>query len=459
MMRSGIRDETGEDLELPIGFWRRNRIDCALVLLVLAVFGPLVAANNAQPASRIDLTAALVEHHTIDITGYPRGVDYARYQGRPRSDKGPGQPLLAVPFYAAERVVGAESASQLRQNRDLTLWWVTLWTATIPFAALLVMIRRTSARFVALGSALVITLGLGFGTVMTPYAANLYGHILAATFAFGAWLALERARESHLRLALAGLLAGAAVLVEYQVVIIAAVLLAAAFALQRGRAWWFALGALPPAFVLAFYQWRAFGAPWRTPYAYFAGSGNGAPEVGYAFPTLHSVAAELTGGRGLLLLSPLALVGVVAAMVAARSASKEVRMHAWIAVAVSASYILLVVTWKGTRSLEVPGPRYLIPMVPFFAVPLSVVWGRWKAAIVTTAVWGAVVQLVATFSGVLIGQNEPIVHAYRLRLSGHHFLPTTWSISMGDAGVVMYLLTVALAMWFVISSERKQLAT
>src|SRR5262249_36084877 len=154
---------------------------------------------------------------------------------------------------------------------------------------------------------------------------------------------------------MAGLLAGAAVLVEYQVVIIAAVLLAAAILLYRRRAWWFALGAVPPAIVLALYQWRAFGAPWRTPYAYFAGSGNGGPDVGYSFPTLHSVADELTGGRGLLLLSPLAVVGIVAAVVTARSASKVVRTHAWIAVAVSLSYILLVVTWKGTRTLEVPG--------------------------------------------------------------------------------------------------------
>ena len=75
-----------------------------------------------------------------------------------------------------------------------------------------------------------------------------------------------------------------------------------------------------------------------------------------------------------------------------------------------------------------------------------------------TAVWGAVVQLVATFTGVLIGQNEPIVHAYRPRLSHHHFLPTTWSISLGEAGIIVYLVTVAAAIWFVIRSERNQLA-
>ena len=459
MMASDVRDETPGNLEPRLGFWRRNRIDCALVLLVLVVFGPIVAANNAQPASRINLTAAIVEHHTIDTSAYPHGVDYARYRGKLRSDKSPGQPLLAAPFYAAERAVGAESASHRRPNRDLTLWWVTFWSATVPFAALLVMIRRSAVRFVSPGAGLVITLALGFGTVMTPYAANLYGHILAATFGFGAWLMLERAGESRLRAGIAGLLAGAAVLVEYQVVIIAVVLLAAAFVLNGRRAWWFVLGAVPPALVLAGYQWRAFGAPWRTPYAYFAGSGNGGPDVGYSFPTLHAVAGELTGGRGLLLLSPLAIVGIVAAAVAARNASRIVRTHAWIALAVSVSYILLVVTWKGTQTLEVPGPRYLIPMVPFFAVPLSVVWARWKRAIVITAIWGAVVQLAATFTGVLIGQGEPIVHAYRPRLSGHHFLPTTWSISMGEAGMIFYLLTVAAAIWFVIRSERKQLAT
>ena len=71
------------------GFFRRNRVDLALVLLVSAVFGPIVAANSAQPASRINLTAALVEHRTVDVAGYPHGVDYAALQRQAPLRQGP----------------------------------------------------------------------------------------------------------------------------------------------------------------------------------------------------------------------------------------------------------------------------------------------------------------------------------------------------------------------------------
>jgi hypothetical protein len=318
------------------------------------------------------------------------------------------------------------------------------------------MIRRTAVRFVSPGTALVITLALGFGTVITPYAANLYGHVLAATLAFCAWLLLEGARDSRARLALSGLLVGAAVTVEYQVGIIALVLLVAAFVLARRRAWWFVLGAVPPALMLGFYQWRAFGAPWRLPFGYFAGTIDGTNEGGYSIPGARGFFDALFSGRGLLIASPLVLVGIVAAIVAARADDRTARLHAWIALPIVAAYVALVAGWSGTPTLETPGPRYLAPLVPFLAVPLCVVWKRWKRVIVATAVWGAIVQLAATFTGVAIGQNEPLLHAYRPRISGGHFLPTVWSISAGEVGIALYLITIVAAIWFLTRSESAQ---
>jgi hypothetical protein len=346
----------------------------------------------------------------------------------------------------------------LRYDRDLTLWWLTFWSATIPFAALLVMIRRTAVRFVAPGAAMVITLALGFGTVITPYAANLFGHVLAAALAFGAWILLEGGRESRARLAVSGLLVGTGVTVEYQVGIIALVLLVAAFVLVRRRAWWFVLGAVPPALVLGFYQWRAFGAPWRLPFGYFAGTINGTNEGGYSIPGARGFFDVLFSGRGLLFASPLVLVGMVAAVAAARAGDRTARLHGWIALPIVAAYVGLVAGWSGTPTLETPGPRYLAPLVPFLAVPLCVVWTRWKRLIVGTAVWGAIVQLAATVAGVAIGQNEPLLHAYVPRISGGHFVPTVWSISIGEAGILLYLVTVAAAIWFVVRSESAQYA-
>ena len=37
---------------------------------------------------------------------------------------------------------------------------------------------------------------------------------------------------------------------------------------------------------------------------------------------------------------------------------------------------MLCVVWKGTPALEEPGPRYMIPAIPFLAVPLAAAWPK-----------------------------------------------------------------------------------
>ena len=120
------------------------------------------------------------------------GVDRAIYNGHLRSDKAPGQPILAVPVYLVGRALGADSASNTHVHADLGLWWETLWSATIPFAILLALMFLACARFTRRRAAVAIASGFGVCTMMLPHAVNLYAHNLTALFAFGAWLLIER---------------------------------------------------------------------------------------------------------------------------------------------------------------------------------------------------------------------------------------------------------------------------
>ena len=442
-----------------IGFWRRNRIDCALVVLALAVMAPIVAENNAQPASRLDLTASLVEHHSVDISGYPIGVDYSRYHGF-RSDKAPGQPILTTPFYALAKVVGAESASHLRQKKNLTLWWMTLWSATIPFALLLVLMRRTAARFVSGRTALVATLALGFCTLLAPYAVNLYGHVMAALFAFGAWSLLSRSDGDVRRLLLAGILVGLAVFVEYEAAVVALVLLVYTAVSFRSRVGWYLLGGIPGVLALTSYQWIAFGAPWHTPQASYAGNVNGQPANGVRLPFAHVGELLWNPSRSLLIVSPLVLVAVGCAVVAARQASGGVRAQAWVALGVFVGYVLVVASSQATTMREHPGPRFLVVAIPFLIVPLAVMWDRVRALALISSVWGGFFMAMATLSSLLLGMDEPLLHAYVNRITHHSFSPTLWSMSIGDAGSVFYLATVVAAILLLRrSASATQLAT
>ena len=105
--------------------------------------------------------------------------------------------------------------------------------------------------------------------MMLPHAVNLFGHDLAALFGFGAWLAIESSPVTGRRAAMAGLLAGLAVCTEYETAIVLGVVAVYVFVRQRRQLGWFALGASAPLAALAWYQWRAFGAPWRTPAAFY----------------------------------------------------------------------------------------------------------------------------------------------------------------------------------------------
>src|SRR4051794_40080249 len=115
---------------------RRARPHVVVLLLVgatLVVLAPLVAIPEAQGASRYALSAALADNHSVDVHRYHLGVDHAIYEGKWRSDKPPGQPILDVPFYAGGRVLGLQPATYVRRSGDLGFWWSALWSSLVPF--------------------------------------------------------------------------------------------------------------------------------------------------------------------------------------------------------------------------------------------------------------------------------------------------------------------------------------
>ena len=238
----------------------------ALCLLWLVAVGPIVTDMSAQPAPRFALTGALVDDGAIVIDGYRLGVDKAERDGHLYSDKAPGQEVLAVPAYVAARAVGAEPARVDRVESNLTLWWVTFWSAVLPGVGIILLVavaghrRGTPVPVAALAT-------LAFGTMLLPFSVNLYGHVLAALLGFAAWLVIDRRPSTIGRALVAGGLVGVAVLVEYQMAIVALALVAL---LVVRRSWTglvaFAAAGLPSAVALGAYQAAAFGSPWSSGY-------------------------------------------------------------------------------------------------------------------------------------------------------------------------------------------------
>ncbi len=299
---------------------RRAGIAVLLAFLGISfVFsGQIPPFRNPNELSRIEAVYAMVESGTLAIDDAIRRFgdheDKALFEGRLFSNKAPGLALAAAPVYRLVRMVYPRPASPFD-----AVWLVVrvLVVTTVCALALFLFWRRLSERG-APAAALVLA-GLALGSPFLFYARTLFSHAWTASLVFLSLELIRRgealaaSRRVRFYLWAAGVLAGWAVISEYPVAVLAAVLL-----LRAGsrRSWTrmasFALGAALPGAVLLAYNAACFGSPFSLSSAHEAAPefsrlvGNGlfgfhAPSPIVAFQFLFHPA------RGLVLYSPFVL--------------------------------------------------------------------------------------------------------------------------------------------------------
>lgn len=421
---------------------RRTRLSVLVGLLFLVVVGPWVKELSAQPGARLALTGALADEGTIRIDDYAAIVDFDRVEidGRLYSDKAPGQPFYAVPFYALSQAVGAEPAETFRIEGNLTLWWVTLWSSAIPGAVLAATVAHLCLKDREDG--LVGVLAIMFGSLLLPLSAELYGHVMATALAVGGWALVHDRPAGWRRPALAGLLLGLSVLVEYPMVVAAAIV--ALFVLIRmgGRpASVLVAAAAPSAFALLAYQAAAFGSPFSSSYDKKPIHDEGGTAI-VGLPKPLQALEILFGTRGLVWFTPIVVIGVLGLIRLARRADEPRRDQAIVALAIFGAYYLLQAGWPNAWGGDAPGPRYMLSGFPLLALGIPAILGSLRVFGRGAAIWSAVVMglplityhLVPT-GGALFGQ-----HVDYLRDDG--LSPTIWSMAFGWGGWVVYAATI-----------------
>src|SRR5919109_1528714 len=343
------------------------------------------------------------------------------------------------------------------ENETPMVWVLTLLGAVLPAVGLLLLVRHLAERIEpGYGTAAAITLGMG--TMVMTFASEYFSHVAAATLGFAAFALLFREREGAPRLgfvAAAGLLTGLAFTFEFPLGLLAVILLGYALARPRRlrRAGAYAAGALAGATpALAFNLW-SLGSPLRFAYseAVAVQGTNGHAVLGLNDSGFFGITAPRPGaaldlllaGRGLLTLTPVLAMAVVGVVLIGRRGH---RAEAAVIGTVAAGYFLYNAGYWLPFGGGSPGPRFLIPALPFVAIGLAPAYRRLPAFTLGLAVPSAAFMLAAVLTFPLLGEEGTGTWANQLGSGAfEHTLLTALGVGNGWIAVAPVLPAVAAA--------------
>ncbi len=382
----------------------------------------------------------LPEYMALDAVGAwsvsTEAAENASHAAHPRwAPAGRSYPYVINYGFNPRRAVRVETQVQ---DETPMVWALTLLGAVLPAIALLLLVRWAGDRIQpGYGTAAAVTLGLG--TIVMTFAAEYFSHVASAALGFAAFAILFREREGPPRLlpvAAAGLAAGLAVTFEYPFGLLGVILFVYALSrptprLPRALAYGAAAvaGALP---ALAF-NWWALGSPLDFAYSSAVAiqglSGhavlglNDPGFFGIGVPRPSAALELLVASRGILTLTPVLAVALIGAVLMRET---ERRAEANVVLAVAAVFFIYNSGYWLPFGGGTPGPRFLIPAMPFLALGWAVSYRRLPALTLAMAIPSFLLMLVGSMTFPLVGQNGT----------------STWAGELGNGILEHTLLTV-----------------
>lgn len=466
---------------------QRRRGVLALVLLALAWAFVMQALGWAQ-TSYFALVKSLGDG-TAHIDRYHWETrDKAWTGGHFFSVKAPGMPFAVLPLYEALERVGAPAASRgvaraahrtgdsrwayhallvhaygydparARRVRDEIegeapiVWALTLFGAGLPAFGLLLLVRGLAER-VRPGTGTAAALLLGAGTIVMVFASELFGHMLATFLGFAAFAVAWRERDGPPRLwlvAAAGVLSGLAVVTEYPLFIAGAIV--GLYAIARPgwvrRAVVYAGGVAAGLVPLALYNQWAFGDVAHLSYAdavdrqgytgHWTLGLNDGGVFGIGVPHAGVALQLLVSSRGMLALSPVLFMGVVGTWLLHRHGR---RAEALTVAAISVCFLAYDAGYWLPFGGGTPGPRFLIPVLPFLCLGLGLALRRFPAMTLGLAAPSLLTMLLAVGTYPLIGDDDVGLWVRRVE---DGILTTTPLVPLGVTGWLSVLPLLAL---------------
>jgi hypothetical protein len=485
----------------------RNGRALLVFLFALACYGyffPML--NNWGSNSRMNLIYALGDQGQVRIDDYHQNSgDKAHFEGHYYMEKSVGPSLLGLPFYVIFKglvrlpplarlaggdkgpgalptleevytryhlpVPGTPGAGHPPLYHAMALIFVTFFAGAVISAILATVVYLFADRFAsAPGNAVALALAFGLGTPAFAYSNQLYQHQAAAFGAFVGFFVLWRVmdeRASKRWLWLVGALFGYAAASEYVLApILTLIVLGAAFRIRPRRDLLrIAGGAAPWLIATALYNLVAFGTPLPVGYRYSTFSGGFESGLfGFVRPSWESLyGITFSPYRGLFLLSPFLLLAP-AGLYAMFRRDLRTRKLSLMIVAVSLALLLYNISYWSWSGADSVGPRHLVSLLPFLALPIVFVlnearraWQRAAVAVLVILSIGEVwIQSLAAqafpsemIARPLLDYGLPLVRAGELRLNVGNVLGLR-----GLMAVIPLLLLLTAILWAVPWAER-----
>jgi hypothetical protein len=459
---------------------RRHAGWLLVALAYLYVFPYYERLNNPNENARVWMTRAIVEHHVLNIDQLSREWGYVNDKAtngvHVYSGKAPGVSFLGVPVLMVHTGLRHLMHWGSPSKRQTTLW-LRIFAVELPMCVFLYFFARYIERVTGSPTARdLLVVALGCGTLLYPYGVIFVGHALAAAAAFSSYMlsSLEgadpprpsdvswpsRTRQSEARqnvLAWAGLLAGVAVIFEYQAVLVAAALAGYTLVRHRRRSLAFFVGSLPAIALLGLYHTVLFGRPWRFPFGSvenpeYLRTAHSAGFHGLSLPKLSAIGSSLfSSDYGLFVFSPVLAIGAVCAIVAV---ARGPRREGIVILVIAVVMLLFLGGMSNWRAGWCVGPRYIATVAPFLIAAIAHSWPTIRSNLVLSAITAGLAVpsvLLNSVSGAVYPHyppqfNDPVFDL-AFPLLGQGYSPYSFGMLLGLPGSwSLFPLAVALVL-------------
>jgi hypothetical protein len=338
-----------------------------------------------------------------DDRGNPPTGDVAWFHGHYYSTKAPGLALLTVGPYIVLHATGLTGVAR----QVGTLWALAVIGCALPLLVALLFLRRLGDELApGLGTAAALSIGLG--TLLLPFATLFFDHALSASLGFIAFATLHWRRQRLVYCALAGLAAGYAISSEYPLGVVAIalglyVLLTAPAGARIRRAVAYGAGLVVGVLPILIFNWWAFGSPTHITYenavSRLGATGHDVLHAnvrgffGVYWPSFDVAMRLLFNHIGLLTLSPIAAVGAAGSVLLYRSGR---RAEALLAGGLPLAFLIYNSGYEDPFGGWSPGPRFLVAILPFLAIPLSLAYRAWPLTTLLLAIGSAATMTAIT---------------------------------------------------------------